>query len=133
MGKHGEVHAAPGGEAEAGHGVDSLVAPDPEPAPAPELAPPTPGLSDQVEAGDGDQAGHQQLGQPEVGSGAVMDVEPARHVQVRPAIQKKDKGWFGQICKSPPNIGFREFCLMPVAKNVKLTFNWSKSRDEKLQ
>ena len=89
MGEHGEVHAAPGGEAEAGHGVDSLVAPDPEPAPAPQLSPPTPGLSDQVEAGDGDQAGHQQLGQPEVGSGAVMDVEPARHVQVRPAHQKK--------------------------------------------
>lgn len=96
MGEHGEVHAAPGGEAEAGHGVDSLVAPDPEPAPAPELSPPTPGLSDQVEAGDGDQAGHQQLGQPEVGSGAVVDVEPAGHVQVRPAHQKKfyDSGRF---------------------------------------
>ena len=88
MGEHGEVHAAPGGQAEAGHGVDRLVAPDPEPGPAPELAPPAPGLGDQVEAGDGHEARHQQLGQPEVSSGAVVDVDPAGHVQVRPERQK---------------------------------------------
>ena len=88
MGVHGEVHAAPGGQAEAGHGVDRLVAPDPEPGPAPpELALPAPGLGDQVEAGDGDEARHQQLGQPEVSRGAVVDVEPAGHVQVGPEKQ----------------------------------------------
>ena len=91
MGVHGEVHAAPGCQAEAGHGVDRLVAPDPEPGPAPEVGPPTPGLGDQVEAGDGDEARHQQLGQPEVSSGAVVDVQPSGHVQVRPEKQKMDQ------------------------------------------
>ena len=83
MGVHGEVHAAPGGETEAGHGVDRLVAPHPEPAPAPELVPGPLGPGDQVQAGDRDQARHQQLGQPEVRRGAMVDVQPARHVQVR--------------------------------------------------
>ena len=93
MGEHGEVHAAPGGQAEAGHGVDRLVPPDPEPAPAPELAP-GPGPGDQVQAGDGDQAGDNQLGQPEVTSRAVVDVEPSRHVQVRSANQRVGKVYY---------------------------------------
>ena len=83
MGVHGEVHAAPGGEAEAGHGVDCLVASDPEPAAAPELVPGPLGPSDQLQAGDRDKARHQQLRQPEVSGSAMMDVKPARHIQVR--------------------------------------------------
>ena len=80
MGEHGEVHGAPCGEAQASHGVERLVAPDPELGPGPRLSPATPG--DQVQAGDGDQVWDHQLRQPELLRRAVVDVQPARHVQV---------------------------------------------------